>query len=679
MSRNKKTENRNNILVRVVSIFLAALMILSVAYVAIVFIIDAATSAKAADAAALDSYGISCGVGDRDYYVSVAIQCGSAVLVSYGISAPYGFVIGEVSSTRTERSFTPVYSVEDTDVNIAMDVNLTVGYQTCSLAASEAKTDIGCYHVELDLAEGTDGTVDIWQEIPQLTELFGITYEYVYPRYTDGSRKVRVGAFPSYALASEAAAVIANTVDGFEISVASPTTNGIVVLNEDFDAILFQWSGAEGCCGGICALQKDGADHVYLNYTSINRQYDGVFFFRRYITSSVDGLSLINLVHMLEYCEGVVASEIYPSWPLEALKAFAITVNSFTISNRNKQYNSYGCDFIASSTDQNYKGRYLVNANIIKACEETQNKLLSYHDTTLVSGYYTSSQGGCSVDTQYVWSGETGPYICSQATPWEDYYAVPGGFWKYEVSPANLCTAAKKYSSGLTGTKITKVTTETTGDSTYVYRMTFTDNKGKTATVTRCSKITGMMSSWCRSANFVIGLNSVTAAYERVLDVQIIDLDTNYSGNLTVLSDQGKANTTGSLLQFFTSLGQALTDSSSAMYVMTSAGTAVLASENDIPVSTLPDAEGKYTYVSNYGSFLIASTVQEHTQKYTASTSGNFVVVGKGYGHGVGLSAYGLYHLAKWGGKAKHILGAYFPGTEIIDLYQYWQNVGLAR
>ena len=675
---SRKQNGGNGLFVRVVSVILAVLMLLSVAYVAILFIVDAATSAKAAESV-LDSYGISSGVGDRDFYVTVAIQCGSAVLVSYGISAPYGFVIGEVKANRTERSFTPIYSVENTDVNIAMDANLTVGYQTCSLAPSASKTDIGCYHVELDLAEGTDASLDIWGETAQLSDLFGASYEHVYPCYTDGARKVRIGAFPTYAMASEAAAVIANTVDGFDISVASPTTNGIVVLNEDFDEILFQWSGPEDCSGGICALQQAGADRVYLNYTSINRQYDGVFFFRRYITSSVDGISLINLVHMLEYCEGVVASEIYPSWPLEALKAFAITVNSFTISNRNKQYNSYGCDFIASSTDQNYKGRYLVNANIIRACEETQNKLLSYHDTTLVSGYYTSSQGGCSVDTQYVWGGDTGPYICSQATPWEDYYAVPGGFWKYEVTPAELCTAAKKYTTGLTGTKISKVEIETTGDSTYVYRMNFTDNKGKTGTVTRCSKITGMMSSWCRSANFVIGLTSVSATYERVLDVKIINLDTNYSGNLTVLSDKGKSNTTGSLLQFITSLGQSLTDSSHAMYVKTSAGTAVLASESDIPVSTLPDSTGKYTYVSNYGSFLIASTVQEHTETYKAATKGNFIVVGKGYGHGVGLSAYGLYHLAKWGGKAKHILGSYFPGTEIIDLYQYWKNTGQAR
>ncbi len=676
-SRNNKP-GRRDLAVKIISIILAGLMILSVAYLAILFIIDAVTGAGAADETGLEAYAVSCGVGDRDFYVTVAIQCGSSSLVSYGISAPYGFVIGEVCATRSERSFTPLFQTGETDVNIAVDANLTVGYQTCSLAATAAKTDIGCYHVELEPAAGTDASYDIWQEIAQLTEIFGARFEHVFPCWTDGARKVRIGAFPTYALASEAAAEIGNTVDGFVISVASPTTNGMLVLNEDFDEILFEWTGADDCCGAICAVQS-GSSRIYLNYTSINRQYDGVFFFRRYISGSTDGFSLINLVRMLEYCEGVVASEIFPSWDLEALKAFAITVNSFTISNRNKQFSSYGCDFIASSTDQNYKGRTLVNDNVIRACEETRNQLLSYQSTTLVSGYYTSSQGGCSVDTQYVWGGNTGPYICSQATPWEDYTSVPGGFWKYEVSPTALCTAAKKYTTALTGTRISSVQTETTGDSTYVYRMTFTDNKGKTDTVTRCSKITGMLSSWCRSANLVIGKNKVTATYEKVQGVKIIDLGTNYSGNLTVKTAGGQFNTTGSLLQFFSSAGQSLKDASAAMYVRTAEGTAVLASEKDIPISTLPDAQGNYTYVSDYGSFLIVSTLREYTQTYTAETSGNFVIVGKGYGHGVGLSAYGLNHLAKWGAKARHILGAYFPGTDIIDLYQYWQNVGLAR
>ena len=66
---------------------------------------------------------------------------------------------------------------------------------------------------------------------------------------------------------------------------------------------------------------------------------------------------MINLVELNTYCQGVLPAEVFTSWPQEALAAFAVTVNSFSIGGLNKRFSVYGCDFIASSTDQNYFGR----------------------------------------------------------------------------------------------------------------------------------------------------------------------------------------------------------------------------------------------------------------------------------------------------------------------------------
>lgn len=681
MSDSKKKTTAKVIFVRIVAIILAVLMLLSVAYLAIMFIIEAFTteSSAAESTDELSGYAMNCNVGDRDFLVSVAIRFTSGVLYSYSLSAPYGFVIGEGKIERTSRSFKPIYRIEDDTVIVACDVNLTVGYQSCTKAASAARTDIGANHVELSLSKSVTD-IEIWDTLDTVRDLFGDQYEQVFPAYINGEKKIRIGAFATYTLASEAAAVVLSTLDGYDVSVASPATNGMTVLNEDCDEILFEYDGGDAKNGGVCAVQKPGATHVYTTFNLAGIQYDGAFLFRKYSLNGYEGFTLINLVWLLEYCEGVLPAEIYPSWDVECMKAFAITVNCFTIANRNKQYNAFGCDFTASSADQNYRGRYLVNDKVIEACEGTKNTVLTYEKKTLVNGVYTSSQGGCSVAPEYVWSGSMGPFMVSQYTPWENYMNYSGGFWKLEVTPANLCAAAKKAGLALSGTTVTAVSTVTTGDSPYVYTMTFTDNKGKKASLYRCSPISSLITGLGgRSANFVIGKGSVAYTYEQVLDVKIVDLDTNYSGNLTVKTDQGTGNTTGSLLKFITGLASGLKDTSGALYVKTGEGTAILASEKDIPVSTLPGADGIATYVTDYGSFLIVSKIKECSGVYRANSSANFAIVGKGFGHGVGMSAFGMNELATRGAKVKHILGAYFPGTELTSLYDYWKAVGLAN
>ena len=52
----------------------------------------------------------------------------------------------------------------------------------------------------------------------------------------------------------------------------------------------------------------------------------------------------------------------------------------------------------------------------------------------------------------------------------------------------------------------------------------------------------------------------------------------------------------------------------------------------------------------------------------TASAAVNWVVHGRGFGHGVGMSAYGAYGFAKHGKGHRFILGHYYRGTDIGTL-----------
>ena len=49
-----------------------------------------------------------------------------------------------------------------------------------------------------------------------------------------------------------------------------------------------------------------------------------------------------------------------------------------------------------------------------------------------------------------------------------------------------------------------------------------------------------------------------------------------------------------------------------------------------------------------------------------ADNQKNFIFVGKGWGHGVGISQYGAYDLAGRGYSFRQILEAYFEGIELV-------------
>ncbi len=638
-------------------------MILGVMYTAIAFIIDA-------EALPMDSYAFETIKTEEDFRVAVGIRYGSSAYPLHTITSPNGFVFGEAEITKTEHNFTPVYSITETDIAAVVDTNLKVGYQSCEVATSEKDTDIGGYHVELSLPSG-----DIWNLLSDLTDLFVSDYEHVFPAYINGAKTLRIGSFPNYSAASSAAAAIGAMLEGFKISVASPSSTGVCYLNADYDTILFEYSSdTEGFCSGICALQATGTDYSYLYYTRTSYLYDGVFCFKRYLSDdSADGLSMINLVGMQEYVEGVLPYEISSTWPLECLKAFSIMVRSFAMSNLNRHYNAYGFDICSSSCCQVYQGRKLVTDSVIQAVAATKNKILIY-DGSIVNASYSSSQGGYSVASQYVWGGTLG-YLVNQPTPWEDYGDVSRGLWTAEISEKELAAAFK--SAGYTsikGNKIVDFTYQTSDDSPYLYSFTGIDEKGNTATATRAAKVKSLFGSKVNSANFTIAKGELTYTYTDVLSNRVINLNGSYNGKISVYTAEGIAQTEVSLLSFFTDLGQALSDASNALFVKTGEGTATLtATEEEIPVSTMPDANGYYTIVSNFGDFLVVSEVRDITETIKASDSSSYVIAGMGYGHGVGASQYGTLHLAKAGATYDQIVRAYYVGTEIVNIKDFFK------
>ena len=640
---------------------MALLMIVGVIYMAIAFTIGA-------NALPLSSYKFDTEKTSDDFRLAVGIRYGSSAYPHHLITSPNGFVFGEAEISRTEHGFVPVWSTEETDVAAVVDTNLTVGYESCEVAKSESETDIGGYHVELTVTGA-----NIWDNLNDLKDIFSTDYTHVFPAYINGKKTLRIGAFPNYSEASAAAAAVGSMLDGFSVSVASPSSSGVSYLNADYDTIIFEYSGAEGFCSGVAAVQLDRAEYSYLYYSRTSYLYDGIFCFKRYLSDGAEGLSMINLVGMQEYVEGVLPYEISSTWPIECLKAFSIMVRSFAMSNLNRHYNAYGFDICSSSCCQVYQGRRLVTDSVVEAVAATKNQILVYGDE-IVNSAYSSSQGGYTVAAQYVWGG-TLDYMVNQATPWEDYSDVRYGLWTAEITEKELAKQFKNagYSS-IKGSKIVDFSYQTSDDSPYLYSFTGIDEKGNSATATRSAKVKSLFGSFVKSANFTIAKGELTYTYTDVIENRIVNLAGGYSGEISVYTSEGIAKANTSFLNFFTDIGKALDDASSALFAKTQEGTAVLTADDvDIPVSTMPDADGYYTVVSNFGDFLIISEVRDIIETVKASDPDNYVIAGMGYGHGVGASQYGTLHLAKAGAVYNQIVRAYYPGTEIVNIGEFFK------
>ena len=129
-----------------------------------------------------------------------------------------------------------------------------------------------------------------------------------------------------------------------------------------------------------------------------------------------DYLRAINHIYLEEYLYGVVPHEMSNSWPIEALKAQAITARTYAV--RHMGGGTY--DLIDTSANQVYKGYDLTNTNAFAAVDGTSKQVLM-SDGSYVATYYAASNGGQVDITQHIWSTGTTvrPYHVIQLDPFD--------------------------------------------------------------------------------------------------------------------------------------------------------------------------------------------------------------------------------------------------------------------
>lgn len=583
---------------RILCLVLVILMVLGCASYTIMFLFAGAASAASADNNPLMSIGIA-----------------------YGDSAP--------SSYRT-------YSESG---HLILAQNPDGARESLAVWELPNQTLIVVPHRELNSFSGMSfagNRVEISQKFGSIADakammsrLSGVCSEnrwYTIPAYIDGYFRVRVGTFGSYSAAESAAAKIksATGVDAYALTLSDTEVS---VLSED-GGTRFEFDGRGSTNIG---LTPNGSNYIR---TDNGYNYRGSLMLRR------DGsvLTVINILELEAYIEGVLPYEISSSWPAESQKAFAIAARSYAIGNRGKHYTSYGFDLCCTTNCQVYRGHGGVNDAVRSAVAATAGQILSYNGRA-VSLYYSSSTGGCTVSAEDCWGGTGAPYLAAVQTPWERYTEYSNGVWATEVTPGELCTYLRnKGYTQLSGEIASVSVSSLAKNSSYVKSVTFTDTYGNSVTVTNTDKVRTTLGAYVKSANFTVsrGKNNYV--------VQIVSPNTekipyNFfnSASFDLITATGQISSGGAPARVISGYG---TDSvSGSTYVITAGG-------------------GSTDVVNGY-------KVDYEERSYTASSSQNFVFAGKGWGHGVGLSQWGAHDLAYFGYSYKDILNMYTPSLTI--------------
>jgi stage II sporulation protein D len=121
-----------------------------------------------------------------------------------------------------------------------------------------------------------------------------------------------------------------------------------------------------------------------------------------------EGLIILNEVGLEDYVCGVLGSEAYASWPLEALKANAVAIRSYTMYSIGK-HGSF--DLCAGDHCQLYRG--LPQAEVFQtAVALTTGEVLTWQGRP-INAVYHSSSGGRTRNNEDVWKGSPLPYLRS--------------------------------------------------------------------------------------------------------------------------------------------------------------------------------------------------------------------------------------------------------------------------
>ncbi|MDD4772756.1 MAG: SpoIID/LytB domain-containing protein [Eubacteriales bacterium] len=598
-----------------------------------------------------------------DLLIAVGLMYADGVTVGFETQAKNGFIAGALDENR---QFTPLHTIDIDCVSVTCDANLSKKGMTYYISPQNAPA-IGGWHLETSAGADASALFDLCRQTASPHNL-GVFHALI-----NGLPVIRIGQFANEAEARAAAAIFNDA--GIEVTTAAPSPTGVSVVDPYTDSILFEFDGGTETALGLMPRQN-GPDTVYL-VTPAKNTYGGIFRYARWKTDSVDGVAVTNILPLEEYVEGVLPWEISNRWSRELLRTFAVAVRSYALSSRKH----LTFDLCNDTCCQAYNGRNRTNDAITDAVAGTTGLVLAYGGE-IARTYYSSSTGGTTVAAADAWNSSVKyPYLQAIITPWEQYTSYPNDSWTAEYTPARLLDRLNKagyetLSGGIDSVEILSYAE----NSSYVNSIKITDIHGTSVIINRSDAIRTALG--LNSANFVVAKAGQTVQItdytldDAAVEALLAGITTPPADNTPpaisfyVLSDtvpEATPVSAGESLAMTGELGMEIGVALDRLNVITDSGVMPFnITERDMGYTDTisPEEVPHQTGLPAPASADIITTRRTVTAQGSA---GSFVFIGRGWGHGVGLSQYGAKALADLGYDHQTILKTYYPGTEILD------------
>lgn len=391
------------------------------------------------------------------------------------------------------------------------------------------------------------------------------------------------------------------------------------------------------------------------------RAYYGSFIFR----NSTNGLRVSNIVHLEQYLRGVIKAEMSPKWNIEALKAQSILARTFAVRAGGKHGEDDLCDGYHC---QVYKGISGEDRIADRAIKETSGLILKWKGNP-ASVYYHSDSGGMVTSSKNVWGGDI-PYLKSKAEPFA--YSGPNAIWEINVSMSfiqsrlsrnginigtiNSITPLKRDESGrvlkmeIKGIEGSKII------SGYTFRSLVGADKVKSTLFefeTRSSYINEERGSIPLTP--IILKNKENKAHTTVTITKKIDLSEmpEDKEDKIIWLTKKRIFTTLELMEILSK------PDDYDLYIEKG----IARAEGRLPMPAGP-SKRENDHVTEIMPVIAETGYVPHLSMASASGP-NIKILGRGSGHGVGMSQWGAKTMAEKGWTFTEILGYYFPGTTI--------------
>lgn len=153
---------------------------------------------------------------------------------------------------------------------------------------------------------------------------------------------------------------------------------------------------------------------VIIKYGEKEHEFSGDF----EIKNSRGEILPINIVSIEKYVKGVLPYEMAEYYPLEALKAQAVSARNYAISSidKHKNENFDVCDKVHC---QVYKGENGVSSKIQTAVSKTKGEVLKYNGN-IVCAFFYASNGGYTESSKNVWNSDYS-YLVSKKDEFDTY------------------------------------------------------------------------------------------------------------------------------------------------------------------------------------------------------------------------------------------------------------------